>query len=162
MPPESSCGYDFSNPLSPTVSMNSSTSCLCSLYTWRALSPSEMLSRMLSHGKSVACWNAKPRSAPGFVIFLPSTNTPPEVGSASPAICLKSVVFPQPDGPIRLTKLPAGMSRLTPFSAATVSPSLLINVFTRLSMWIAPFTFSIFSATISKFPFANSRFYRAI
>ncbi|MCY1372914.1 hypothetical protein D9M69_601530 [compost metagenome] len=42
----------------------------------------------------------------------------PEVGVSSPAIMRKVVDFPQPDGPSRTVKLPAGTEKLTPWIAA--------------------------------------------
>src|SRR5215471_6900084 len=43
--------------------------------------------------------------------------TRPAVGSSNPAMMLKIVLLPQPDGPIRLTKRPCGIARVTGASA---------------------------------------------
>src|SRR5256885_8792535 len=62
------------------------------------------------------------------VASTPSMITRPAVGSSRPAMMLKIVLLPQPDGPIRLTKRPCGMARLTGASAwktfAVVAPVL--------------------------------------
>src|SRR5260370_10090391 len=50
------------------------------------------------------------------VASTPSMSTRP-VGSSNPAMMLKMVVFPQPEGPIRLTKRPCGMASVTGASA---------------------------------------------
>ncbi|MNT39854.1 hypothetical protein D3C72_1761340 [compost metagenome] len=42
----------------------------------------------------------------------------PEVGESSPAIMRSVVDLPQPDGPSRTVKLPAGTVKLTPWIAA--------------------------------------------
>ena len=86
---------------------------------WRALSPKAIFSRIVSQGNKFACWNAKPLSLPGFVTEVPSTNTLPPVGFSRPAMQRKRVDFPQPEGPIRLTKLPGFMFKEIPFSATT-------------------------------------------
>ena len=51
----------------------------------------------------------------------------PLVGSSKAAKALKNVVFPQPDGPIKLTKSPLLIVRLTSLSACT-GPSFVANV----------------------------------
>src|SRR6266404_1823526 len=51
------------------------------------------------------------------VASTPSMSTRPPVGSSNPAMMLKMVVFPQPEGPIRLTKRPCGMASVTGASA---------------------------------------------
>src|SRR5262249_3358440 len=43
------------------------------------------------------------------VASTPSISTRPLVGSSNPAMMLKMVLLPQPDGPIRLTKRPCGI-----------------------------------------------------
>jgi hypothetical protein len=47
----------------------------------------------------------------------PSITTRPPVGSSNPAMMLKMVLLPQPDGPIRLTKRPCGIDSVTGASA---------------------------------------------
>src|SRR5882672_3530740 len=51
------------------------------------------------------------------VASVPSMITRPPVGSKSPAMTLKIVLLPQPDGPIRLTKRPCGIASVTGASA---------------------------------------------
>src|SRR5437763_13043559 len=43
------------------------------------------------------------------VASMPSMSTRPPVGSSNPAMMLKMVLLPQPEGPIRLTKRPCGI-----------------------------------------------------
>src|SRR5262245_1905899 len=45
----------------------------------------------------------------------------PSVGVSSPPIRLRSVVLPDPEGPISATKSPSGMSRSMPCNASTRS-----------------------------------------
>ena len=51
------------------------------------------------------------------VASTPSMITRPPVGSSSPAMMLKIVLLPQPEGPIRLTKRPCGIVSVTGASA---------------------------------------------
>src|SRR5438876_1416115 len=51
------------------------------------------------------------------VASTPSISTRPPLGSSSPAMMLKMVLLPQPDGPIRLTKRPCGIDSVTGASA---------------------------------------------
>src|SRR5262245_9623507 len=51
------------------------------------------------------------------VASAPSIRTRPVVGSSNPAMMLKIVLLPQPDGPIRLTKQPCGIASVTGASA---------------------------------------------
>ena len=72
-----------------------------------SLSGRKMLFRTVAHGRRLGSWNTYP-------IFLVLILTLPELsGISSPASILSTVVFPHPDGPIRLT--------LCPFSAFSVS-----------------------------------------
>src|SRR3990172_6331204 len=48
----------------------------------------------------------------------PPMRISPAVGSSSPAIIRRSVVFPQPDGPSRTRNSPSLVARDTPFPAA--------------------------------------------
>src|ERR1700722_18986230 len=61
-------------------------------------------------------------------------STRPLVGSKSPAMMLKSVLLPQPDGPIRLTKRPWGIVRLTGASASK-TPLGVLNRIPTSSRW---------------------------
>ena len=46
-------------------------------------------------------------------------NTRPSVGRSSPAAHCRSVLLPEPDGPITAVKLPDGSATVTPSSAVT-------------------------------------------
>ncbi len=51
------------------------------------------------------------------VASTPSISTRPPVGCSNPAMMLKMVLLPQPDGPIRLTKRPCGIDSVIGASA---------------------------------------------
>src|SRR5262245_38016365 len=51
------------------------------------------------------------------VASTPSISTRPLVGSSNPAVMLEMVLWPQPDGPMRLTKRPCGIDSVTGASA---------------------------------------------
>ena len=54
---------------------------------------------------------------------VPSTSIEPAVGRSIPASRLRSVVFPEPDGPMSATNPPASIERSTPISVwITCSP----------------------------------------
>src|SRR5262245_30964584 len=59
------------------------------------------------------------------VALTPSIITRPAVGSSSPAMMLKIVLLPQPEGPIRLTKRPCGIASVTGASASKTPAGLL-------------------------------------
>ena len=46
--------------------------------------------------------------------LAPPTSMLPDEGRSSPPIRLRSVVLPDPDGPMRARKSPCGISRFTP------------------------------------------------
>jgi hypothetical protein len=50
---------------------------------------------------------------------LPSTATSPALAVSKPATTLSTVVFPQPDGPSRAVRVPAGTVRSTPSTTGT-------------------------------------------
>src|SRR5579863_4478297 len=88
--------------------------------------PSRIFSSTVFQGNSAFSWNTKaiscgrgPRSA------LPETSTVPFVGSISPPTTLRSVLLPQPLGPIRQSSSPRMMSSEVSASARTyrVSPA---------------------------------------
>src|ERR1051325_1267826 len=54
----------------------------------------------------------------------PSTVMLPPVGRSMPAMRLRSVVFPEPDGPMSARKSPRGTSNVMPFSTGTSKASL--------------------------------------
>src|SRR3954453_14815708 len=59
--------------------------------------------------------------------------TRPGVGFCSPAAMLKIVLLPQPDGPIRLTKRPAGTDSVT-WASASNAPAGVAKVMLTSSM----------------------------
>src|ERR1700704_6364452 len=62
---------------------------------------------------------------------MPSINTRPAVGSSRPAMMLKIVLLPQPDGPIRLTNRPFGIDKVTGASATKAPPGVSNALLTR-------------------------------
>src|SRR3954452_23884343 len=57
-----------------------------------------------------------------------------DVGSMSQLIIFSEVVLPQPDGPTNMTISPAGMTRLSPSTAALCWPAyLLVTLSSRIS-----------------------------
>ena len=74
-------------------------------------------------GNTLSRWNTMPRSPPGPSISLPSTTIAPDEGSVRPATICRSVLFPQPDGPIRQTNSPSGTASDTRSTAVTACPS---------------------------------------
>src|SRR5712671_3852694 len=66
------------------------------------------------------------------VASTPSISTRPPLGSSSPAIMLKMVLLPQPDGPIRLTKRPCGIDSVTGASAWKAPVGVLNDMRTPL------------------------------
>ena len=73
--------------------------------------PISTLPRTVCHGKSVGCWKTMPRSAPGPWTGSPLTSTSPVVGVKKPAIILRMVVLPHPDGPTSMTNSPGSTVR---------------------------------------------------
>ena len=74
-------------------------------------------SRLVFQGKSAPFWNTTMRSGPGSAFGFsalqstsPSSRMRPEVISWKPAIALRRVVLPQPDGPTIMQISPAPMS----------------------------------------------------
>src|ERR1700736_1084027 len=66
------------------------------------------------------------------VAAMPSISTSPAVGSSGPAMILKIVLLPQPEGPIRLTKRPCGIDSVTGASAWK-TPAGVLKVMLTLS-----------------------------
>ena len=148
MPPDNWPGRDFSNPLSPTSSMRSSTT-LSSLRFWIS-SGSPILRRTERHGSNAESWNAMPRPAAGEpgVTVAPLTETVPEVGVSSPARIRSTVDLPQPEGPISETKAPAGIFRLISEIAWKVLPVPTRNSLFRCSMAMPEPSSSFTSSTL--------------
>src|SRR3954469_19381361 len=70
-------------------------------------------------------WRARhrERSLPArALIRTPATSMTPEVGASRPPIRLRSVVLPEPDGPINARNSPGAMRRSTPFRTSIRSP----------------------------------------
>src|SRR5680860_747994 len=68
-------------------------------------------------------------SAPCPLMSFSSMWIVPEVGSISRLIIFSEVVLPQPDGPTNITISPAGMTRLSPSTAAACPPAYLLVTF---------------------------------
>src|SRR3954447_11449743 len=64
------------------------------------------------------------RSGGTPVIDRPATRISPDVGSSKPAIILRIVLLPQPDGPSSEKNSPRSTTRSTPLTALTVPNSL--------------------------------------
>src|SRR5258706_15454873 len=62
------------------------------------------------------------------VASTPSISTRPPLGSSSPAMMLKMVLLPQPDGPIRLKKRPCGIDSVTGASAWNATVGVLNDI----------------------------------
>ncbi len=88
----------------------------------RILSPNSTLASTVFHGKSEWCWNTIPRSAAGRSTGSPSTVSEPVVGRMKPAMALRSVDLPQPEGPSRHTNSPPATSNEIWRTASTRSP----------------------------------------
>src|SRR5688572_9156388 len=75
------------------------------------------------------------------VTSSPSSRICPAVGSSSPAIMRKVVVFPQPDGPSMTKNSPSRMVK-EEFRTAMKSPKLLLRLRISISAMIGPRPFS--------------------
>src|SRR5262249_36985457 len=62
-------------------------------------------------------------------IFVPWTAIVPAVGSDTPVMRLRSVVLPEPLGPVRIVQLPAGRAQYSMLSASSVRPFPRGNTF---------------------------------
>src|SRR5881628_3023120 len=65
--------------------------------------------------------------------------TAPEVGFSSPAMMFRSVVFPEPFGPMSPSVLPAGSEMVTPLRAWTPPNSLLTASVRRVGISLQQF-----------------------
>ena len=98
-----------------------------------------MFSRTSSSGIRLKAWNTNPvrsrrrrvaSSSDRRLMSRPSKTTVPVVGRSRPPRSWRSVLFPEPEGPMRATNSPGWTARETPFRASTVdSPSS--NCFVR-------------------------------
>ena len=65
------------------------------------------------------------RSAgPSAVTSRPPMKIEPELGDSRPAIMRRMVVLPQPEGPRIVVNVPAGTSKVTPFTASGARASV--------------------------------------
>jgi hypothetical protein len=112
MPPESSFGYEFSNPSRPTVSR-----IFNALFRRGidgvpvALSGTSTFSNTVSHGKSAKLWKTIETFGLAPAIGSPRQSTLPAEGFESPVRIRRSVDFPEPEGPNSATISPAFMAR---------------------------------------------------
>src|SRR5262245_56896109 len=90
----------------------------------RASSPKRTLPRTVRQANRdlLYSWKSNTRFGGGPATSLPLTITRPEVGANSPAIDIKRVVLPQPDGPTKETNSPDSIWQEILPIAAVVSP----------------------------------------
>src|SRR5262245_11939465 len=69
---------------------------------------------------------------PMRAMFVPATFTSPDVGWSTPPIRFRSVVFPEPEGPMSATNSPSGMLSESPSSTRTSSAS---RRYTLITFW---------------------------
>src|SRR6266571_5346512 len=105
IPPLSSRGNAFSNPVRPTASMNfRARVCRAGNGTFCASSPSSTFCVTVSQGKSANDWNTIATWGLSARIGWPSKSTSPDVGFSRPTMIRRSVDLPDPDGPTTQTK----------------------------------------------------------
>lgn len=100
-----------------------------------------MFSRTVMCGYSAYDWKtiAMSRSFGAFSLTRsPAIRSSPEVMSSSPAIMLRVVDFPQPDGPTRMTNSPSAISRSTSDTATAPSGNFLPTPSSTMSDITAP------------------------
>ena len=126
IPPESSLMRASLNFSRPTTSRYfSALSRRSSLGTPAISRPSSTFLITDLHGSRAKSWKTMPLSGPGEEHGRPSIVMEPDVGSRRPAIILRMVVLPHPDGPMMEISSPFLMSRVKS-SMATVSFSSLL------------------------------------
>src|SRR5205809_929590 len=140
IPPESSWTRAWANFSSWTVARCRATLSFRSRRGTRATrSPNSTFPVTSSHGNNAASWKTTIRSAPGPCTRLPSISTQPVVGSSRPATRLRSVDFPQPEGPTIVTNSPSRIWRFTS-RRASVSPDFPLKRFPSMTSFsAAPF-----------------------
>ena len=94
------------------------------------------------HANREYCWKTTARSSPGPSMGAPSSVSSPDVGSESPEMSRKSVVFPQPEWPTTHTKLAVFDAEIKPRSAVNH----------RRTRTQGPFLLSFHERSLSKFP----------
>src|SRR5438105_6435165 len=123
IPPDSSCGYECSQPLRPTSSSNSAGVALPLCFAPLATSSgSSTLASAVRHGSSAGSWNTKPmsrrrRAAPAVP---PRMRMSPADGGTRSATARSSVDLPQPEGPSSVRNSPRVTSRSMPDNAVTL------------------------------------------
>ena len=73
------------------------------LSTWLICNGNKTFPMTVFHGISLKDWKTKPSFGPGFGWLVPSIRISPESGGISPSMSFKSVVLPDPEGPIITT-----------------------------------------------------------
>src|SRR5215831_17425891 len=92
------------------------------------------------------------------VASTPSISTRPLVGSSNPAMMLKMVLLPQPDGPIRFTKRPCGIDSVTGASAWKAPVGVLNVMLTSATHSFGAETdMRTLRSTVSRHGFPNPR-----
>lgn len=84
------------------------------------------------HGRRTGSWKTMPTFRLGRITGSPAILTSPEVGGMIDAMILRSVLFPQPEGPTIVTNSPSRMSVVTSLSASTTAPFCVRNRFPTL------------------------------
>src|SRR5579863_34752 len=77
------------------------------------LSPNSRFSRTVSQGNTEPCCEMRIPRGSGLECRVPSITTAPASGRMNPAIRLRSVVLPQPEGPTMATNSPSRTLKLT-------------------------------------------------
>ena len=111
MPPDSSCGNEFSQPARPTSSINSRGVAAPDASGRRppTSSGSSTFFNAVRHGSSAASWNTKPSALALRASSRRRCRAPrsvPPMASIRSATTRSKVDLPQPDGPSRLRKPP--------------------------------------------------------
>ena len=116
-----------------------------------------MFSSVGSSGRSWPSWKTKPKRrrrrsdstrSDMVVISSPSSVIDPELGRSTPARQCRSVVLPEPEGPMIATCVPCGSVRSTPASAWTgVFPRMYVFVSARVTR---PALFSVMPPRYSR------------
>ena len=81
-----------------------------------------MLRMTVRQGRRVASWKMNDISSRALAGVIPSTSIEPWEIEVSPAMSLRRVDLPQPEGPMRLMKSPAETSRETSLRTVLVVP----------------------------------------
>ena len=87
--------------------------------------PYSTFCRTVFHGNSAKFWNTTPRSGPGPATMPLAVRMLPLFTPRKPPMQYSNVLLPQPLGPSRAWKLPAGTVSDTSSSARTAAPILL-------------------------------------